>query len=170
MPLFLLLVALGAQPDLATPAIPSSGGYVAGAVVGRLWEQDLGGGADLDGYRLGFVAISREANTRYGHVGSYYVEWKRGGRQEIVEGGLELTFPYLHLPRGGAGPRVKVALQKRNEPPYRGLDGVVGVGVEAGAWLTERLQLAAVVDRTVGFEARGRTSFALHLRVMFWAE
>lgn len=170
MALFFLLLAIGARGDAQPRGGVGGGEYVSGLAVGRVWEHDPGGAADLEGFRLGFVAISREPSARYGHAGSYYVEWKSNGQQRAFEGGLEVAFPYVHLPRVSLGPRVRAAIQQRREPPYQGWDVALGIGAEVGVWLTPRLQLAAMVDRSVGFDAPARTSYAAHLRVMLWRD
>ncbi len=166
--LCLVLIALGAEVGSHKTDATSSGEYVAGIAAGRVWEQDLGGRPDLDGYRIAFTAFSQGSSSGPGHAGSWYVEWKESRQQEILEAGLELSYPYFEFSRVGLGPRFRMAIQERAEPPYRGTDGVFGVGFEFGVWLSERVQIAAMADRSVGFEAGTRISYSVNLRVMLW--
>lgn len=167
--LFFLLLALG--PGIVPiPPGPSPGEYVAGISLGRVWEQDPQGGPALAGYRLGFTAFSRSASADYGFAGTWYAEWKRSRAREIFAGGLEVAYPYLEWSRVGFGPRLRLALQGRTASPHRGLDGVVGAGLEAGLWVSQRLQIAALADWNVGIRAGARRFYSLNLRMMMWNE
>ena len=91
--LCLVLMALGAEAGSGEAVAANSGEYVAGMAVGRVREQGLGDRPYLDGYRLAFTAFSRESSSRPGHAGSWYAEWKQSHQQEILEGGVEMSYP-----------------------------------------------------------------------------
>jgi hypothetical protein len=168
--LFFLLVALGSGAQSQETSDAASGEYRAGISAGRVREEDPAGGSGLDGYRLGFVAFSKGRTSRFGFVGSWYVERKESRRQETLEGGLELAYPYFDFSRAGCGPRMRLALQRRDRPPDRDKDAVFGVGFECGVFLFDRVQVAAIADRLIGIDTGARSSFSVNMRVIFWKD
>jgi hypothetical protein len=164
--LFLLLIVSG--PEVEPQKTGRAGEYVSGIAAGRVWEQDTEDESDLDGYRIAFTSFSQGPDSEYGFAGSWYLERKESRHQEILEGGVELSYPYFRLSRVGLGPRFRLAIQDRAERPHRGADGVFGVGFEIGVWLSERVQIAALADRSVGFEAGARNSLSMNMRIMLW--
>lgn len=166
----MLLMAIGSEVQAQGARGSGPGEYLGGISVGRVWESDLADGPALHGYRVGFVALSQGRHSRYGFAGSWYVEWKESRSQEILEGGLEVAYPYFAFSRIALGPRIRLAIQRRAEQPSRGTDAVFGAGVEFGAWVSRRVQLAVLADRSVGLEARARTSCSVNMRIMLWAD
>ncbi|MBL8998257.1 MAG: hypothetical protein JNL44_13165 [Gemmatimonadetes bacterium] len=167
MPLLLLLVLVPAARAQAPP-VDGAGEYVAGLAAGLVWEQDRDGRPSLDGQRIAFTAFASSRDTPYGFVGSWFLERKRSDVQRIIEFGAEIAYPYVRISRVGLGPRARLALQHRAEAPSQGIDGVFGAGVEAGFWITERLQLSANADRVVGVRVAPRTTLSLNLRAVLW--
>ncbi len=166
----LLLLILAAGSGVQSPGVAPAGEYESGIAAGWVREQDPGAGRDLEGVHLGFVAFSRGKESSWGFVGSWYAEWKESRDQEVVEMGVDVSVPYFEFARVGVGPRFRLGVQERAEPPHRGTDGVAGAGLEVGVRLSRRAHLAVFAERSTGFEAGARTSYGAMLRILLWRD
>lgn len=151
---------------MAATAQAADGEYVAGLTFGAVHDEDPGASLDLDGARVAFTAISRGA--KHAFVGEFYAEWKQSRRQEVVEAGAAMTFPYLEAGRVAGGPRLRLGLRDRDARPDRGSEGVVALGVGFDLRLAERAHLVLLADRSVGFESGTGNSASLNLRLLLW--
>lgn len=141
--------------------------YDAGVAVGPVREQRTGA-AGLRGVHVGFVAQALTRDQRPSFVGTWFVEWKDGGGQRTLEGGLGMSYPALTAGPFSVGPRARLAIVRRS-----GVGDGVFVAARAGAeaaWWTPRRRVQMVVQADpFGSTAPGsRGMIAAHVRVMLW--
>ncbi len=62
--ILVLALALGSEAQSYEADKASSSEYLSGIAAGRIWEEDLAGGPDLDGYRIAVTTFNREPGPR----------------------------------------------------------------------------------------------------------
>ncbi|MCP3980390.1 MAG: hypothetical protein GY716_13895 [bacterium] len=130
--------------------------YQAGVAVTR--SEDAGG-ETLRGLRATWGA--GECNMG----GGLFLAAERSDDVSLYEAGLQLRTPFICSRYVDIAPRVSLGLEYVDGEPDEGLGVLGGIGLEAGAWLGDRVEFVVFFDREFGFSSRTRNQFGFALRV-----